>query len=173
MFQQSVNRTTENGLPGAVGKTFLSELGASKSQELDSDLATYGQVKDEQDLPWRTPHTGVPRRFVQGCSQQHQCVTVESWTQPSYPSSRDRINSDEFRQWKILHAIIFKIGESKPHASVKMNLKKTNTQTNTVLFLFVIQLVLLYEGDGPFASEMSFKCFSHVSYLSFDPAYIF
>lgn len=59
---------------------------------------------------------------------------MESWTQPSYPSSRDRINSDEFRQWKILHATIFKTGESKPHASVKMNLK----QTNTVLFLFDI-----------------------------------
>lgn len=32
------------------------------------------------------------------------CVIVESWTQPSYPSSRDGVNSDEFRQW-----------ESSPH----------------------------------------------------------
>ena len=60
MFGQSVNRATENALPGAVGKTLLSDLGASKSQELGSDLATYGQVEDEQALPWRTPHTGVP-----------------------------------------------------------------------------------------------------------------
>lgn len=60
---------------------------------------------------------------------------MESWTQPSYPSSRDRINSDEFRQWKILHAMIFKTGESKPHASVKMNLKKTNKET---LFYFCL-----------------------------------
>lgn len=40
------------------------------------------------------------RMFIAAAS----CVIVESWTQPSYPSSRDGVNSDELKQW-----------ESSPH----------------------------------------------------------
>lgn len=102
----------------------MSQLGASESQELGSDLALCGQVKDEWALPSTTPHTGVPgdlHKDVQAVS----FVIVESWTLPDCPSSEDWIDHDEFRQWKILHATIFKTGECEAHASMKTNLKDT------------------------------------------------
>lgn len=108
----------------------MSQLGASESQEPGSNLALCGQVKDPWALPSRTPHTGVPGDLYTGV-QVVSFVIVESWTLPACPSSGDWIDHDEFRQWKILHAMIFKIGEYKSHTSIKINLQ------NTLLIQFV------------------------------------
>ena len=102
----------------------MSKPGASKSQEPGSNLPICGQVKDEWAWPSRTPHTWFPGDLYKDVKAV-SFVIVESWTLPDCPSPRDWINHDEFRQWKILHTMIFKIGECEPHTSMKINLKNT------------------------------------------------